>query len=120
MEIIAIAAIMLLVWMTWQLYRARNFNRFKQRIIQELKPKVVQKVKERLIASRSQLTPNTDAHIIACQFYWTQHPARILQAALQWEIINKQWLQETGNLRNCQHLFYIDKDKLVTFDEEST
>ncbi len=110
---------MLLCWMTWQLYRAKRFNRFKQLIRQELKPKVANKVAENLLATRNKLTPNTDIHIKASQYYWTQYSARTLQAALRWKIVDEEWLRSTGNIRNCQHLFYIEKDKLAEFSEES-
>jgi hypothetical protein len=37
---------------------------------------------------------------------------RILQAALQREIISTQWLKDTGNLRNSQHLFHVEQEYL--------
>ncbi|WP_448211325.1 hypothetical protein [Colwellia sp. MEBiC06753] len=120
MEILATAAIMLIVWMLWQLYRARRFNQFKRHIIRELKPKVQKAVDTWLVAQRSELTPNTDAHIAASQAYWTAYPSRTLQAALRWHVIDQQWLIDSGNVRNCQHLFFIEQDKLAHFNDEQT
>ena len=117
LEIIAIAAVMLIVWMAWQLYRAKQFNKFKRQIMVDIKPLVEKYVAETLIENRSDSTPNTDAHISASQYYWTQFPSRTLQMALHWQLIDEQWLKRTGNIRNCQHLFYIERDKLADLDE---
>lgn len=117
MEIFAIAAAMLLLWMAWQLYRAKRFNQFKRQVMIEIKPLVALHVKKTLIENRSDLTPNTEAHIQASQYYWTQYASRTLQAALHWQLIDEQWLKQTGNIRNCQHLFYIEQDKLVALEE---
>lgn len=117
-EIFAIAAVMLITWMAWQLYRAKRFNRFKRQIITEVKPLVAKHVAQMLVESRDEQTPNTDAHIHACQYYWTQYVSRTLQAALHWQLIDEQWLKRTGNIRNCQHLFYIERNKLVEFNDK--
>lgn len=105
-------AIAVLLWMAWLLVKAKKFTRFKQLIEQELQPQVVNHLKTKLIESRCELTPNNDIHISATIFYWSQYKSRILQAALANGIIDEQWLKETGNYRNCQHLFHIEGDKL--------
>ena len=76
-------------------------------------------IEQQLIAERSELTPNTDAHIQASQYFWGQYPSRVLQAALQREIIDETWLESTGNTRNCQHLFFVEQDKLVALADST-
>ncbi len=98
--------------MCWQLFRAKQFTQFKKLIIGQLEPKVIKHIEEELLATRSEQTPNNDCHIQATLFYWCQYKSRILQAALQKEIIDEKWLKDTGNYRNCQHLFHIENDKL--------
>ncbi|WP_181901690.1 hypothetical protein [Thalassotalea euphylliae] len=120
MEILALAAAILLIWMAWQLYRAKSFNRFKREIMTSLKPKVLAHLEQRLIEERSELTPNNQAHIDASQFYWGQYPSRVLQAALHWQIIDDDWLVRTGNKRYSQHLFFVEQDKLAEFTERLT
>lgn len=110
LEIIVILAGCALLWLCWQLIRAKRFTKFKQRIEQELKPKVIENIINELNENRSELFPNTDTHQEATLYYWTQYKSRILQAALQREIIDETWLKETGNWRNCQHLFHIEKN----------
>ncbi len=108
MQIIAVIALISLVWLIWQLIKAKRFTRFKQRIEDELKDKVVTSIIEELNNSRSDVFPNNDCHKEATIFYWTQYKSRILHAALQREIITKQWLKDSGNLQNAQHLFHIE------------
>jgi len=105
-------AIAVLLWMAWLLIKAKKFTRFKLLIEKELKPQVIEHLKLELVENRSDLIPNNDAHISATLFYWCQYKSRILQAALANEIIDEKWLKETGNLRNCQHLFHIESDKM--------
>ena len=112
MEIIALIAVLFLAWLIWQLRRAKHFTKFKRQIIQELKPKVIANIIEEMAETRSELHPNTTAHQAATISYWGASAGRVLQAALMREIINQQWLIETGNLRNSQHLFHIEQDKL--------
>jgi len=109
MEIIAVLALAALAWLIWQLIKAKRFNQFKQYIDQELKQQVVAHVLTELEQSRSDTFPNNEHHTQATLFYWTQYKSRILHAALQHEIITEQWLTDSGNLRNAQHLFYIEK-----------
>lgn len=109
MQIIAVIALAALAWLIWQLVKAKRFNRFKQKIEDELKSKVIESVIEELELTRSDVFPNNDCHKEATILYWTQYKSRILQAALSREIITKEWLKNSGNLRNSQHLFYIEK-----------
>ena len=111
-DIFTVFAGAILLWMAWLLVKAKRFTKFKQQIEQELKPKVVADIFAELSASRSELFPNNEIHQQATVYYWTQYKARILQAALQREIISQQWLKDTGNLRNSQHLFHIEQEHL--------
>ena len=63
---------------------------------------------EELEETRCNVFPNNECHQQATIFYWTQYKSRILHAALQREIVTEQWLKDTGNLRNAQHLFYVE------------
>ena len=92
--------------------RAKHFTQFKRQIIQELKPKVITSIIDEMTQTRSDQFPNTSAHQEATISYWSASAGRVLQAALMREIIDEQWLKETGNLRNSQHLFHIESDKL--------
>lgn len=112
LEIIVIIAALFLIWLIWQLMRAKRFTQFKRQIIQELKPKVIENIITEMAETRDELLPNTPAHQEATIHYWSASVGRILQAALRREIIDEQWLKETGNLRNSQHLFHIERDKL--------
>ena len=112
MEIIATLALLSLVWLVWQLIKAKRFTRFKQQIDAELKGKVITNIIEQLTVTRSEQFPNNDCHQAATLFYWTQYKSRILHAALAREIIDQQWLIDTGNLRNAQHLFFIERQFL--------
>jgi len=113
MEIIVVLVTVLalsgLAWLIWQLIKAKRFNRFKQKIEDELKDKVIVSIINELEENRSNLYPNNDSHQEATVFYWTQYKSRILHTALQREIITEQWLRSSGNLRNAQHLFYVEK-----------
>ena len=112
MEIIIIIAFMALAWLIWQLTRAKRFTKFKMLIEQEIKPKVIAEILNELNKTRSDEFPNNEIHQQATILYWTQYKARILQAALQRGIIDKKWLEDTGNLRNSQHLFHIEQHRL--------
>jgi len=109
MQIISVLALTALAWLIWQLIKAKRFNRFKQKIEEELKDKVIESIIEELELSRNEIFPNNESHKKATIFYWTQYKSRILHAALQREIITEQWLKDSGNLRNAQHLFYVEK-----------
>ena len=112
MEIIAVIAVLFLAWLIWQFMRAKHFTQFKRQIIQELKPKVIANIIEEMSQTRSEHLPNNSAHQEATILYWSVSAGRVLQAALMREIIDEQWLKSTGNLRNSQHLFHVERDKL--------
>lgn len=112
MEFIAGLAALLLLWLVWQLIQAKKFTRFKLLIKNELKPKVIEAILNELEETRSDAFPNTPIHQQATIAYWTQYKGRILYAALQYDIIDKKWLKDTGNLRNSQHLFHIEQQYL--------
>jgi len=112
MEFITLLALLLLIWMIWQLVKAKKFTQFKTYIEKELKPKVIENIKNELEENRNEQSPNNDCHIQATLFYWGQYKSRILQAALQQGVIDEKWLKDTGNYRNCQHLFHIEADKM--------
>lgn len=95
--------------MFWQYLRARKFTQFKRMLISEVQPKVISAINIEMESTRSDLLPNTDTHQQATQFYWTQYPVRVLQAAMIWGIIDEDWLKQTGNTRNSQHLFHIQQ-----------
>ena len=112
MEVIAILALLSLLWLLWQLFKAKQFTRFKQQIDQELKSKVIESIINELEESRSDVYPNNECHQQATIMFWTQYKSRILHAALQREIIDQQWLIDSGNLRNAQHLFHVERQYL--------
>lgn len=120
MQIIAVLALASLVWLIWQLIKAKRFTRFKQKIEDDLKDKVIANIIEELCDNRSEIFPNNECHKEATIFYWTQYKSRILHAALQREIITQQWLKDSGNLRNAQHLFFIEKAHLPCSNECNT
>ncbi len=103
--------------MVWQLVKAKRFNQFKKCINDELKTQVIAAIKNDLIINRTPEQPNNDAHIDATIYYWTQYSIRILQAALKYQIIDEAWLKNTGNLRNSQHLSYIERQYKVISTE---
>ena len=114
MQIIAVLAVASLAWLIWQLIKAKRYTRFKQKIEEELKAKVITSIIEDLAENRSATYPNNNCHQEATIFYWCQYKSRILHAALQREIITEQWLKDSGNLRNAQHLFYVERKYLPT------
>jgi Flp pilus assembly protein TadB len=114
MEIVAFLAFLILAWLSWQLVKAKRFTRFKQQIDNELKNKVIANIKQELTHTRCEGLPNNDSHQAATIFYWTQYKSRILHAALSREIISQEWLINSGNLRNAQHLFFIEGEYLPT------
>lgn len=115
MQIIAVLALASLVWLIWQLIKAKRYTRFKQKIEDELKEKVIAHIIEELNNKRSTVFPNNNCHQEATIFYWCQYKSRLLQAALQREIITEQWLKDSGNLRNAQHLFHVERQYLHTY-----
>lgn len=109
MQIIAVLALLLMAWLIWQLIKAKRYTRFKQIIEAELKEKVIASIIEELRDNRSATFPNNDCHQEATIYYWCQYKSRLLHAALQREIITEQWLKDSGNLRNAQHLFFVER-----------
>lgn len=105
-------ALIPLLWLIWQLIKAKRFTRFKEKIAEELKDKVIASIIEDLEQSRCDIFPNNDSHKAATIYYWTQYKSRLLQTALQREIITEQWLKDSGNLRNAQHLFHVERQYL--------
>lgn len=95
--------------MLWQLYRAKQFNAFKRYIQEELKPLVIKQLTSELIATRNDQFPNSDIHIEASCYYWGLYNIRILQWALNKEIITEEWLKKSGKYRHCQHLFHVEQ-----------
>jgi len=112
-EVIIIIALLALTWLIWQLAKAKQFNKFKKLIELELKPKVIAHILNDLQESSCDAYPNNQAHQDATVYFWTQYKSRILQAALRREIIDEQWLKNTGNLKNCQHLFHVEQQYLL-------
>lgn len=104
--------VVLLTWLCWQLYRAKQFTQFKNFLNEELKPEVSKAIELQLEQSRCDTFPNNECHQQATELYWTQYPVRILQFALTHEILTKEQLIEQGKWRYCQHLFHVQNDKL--------
>lgn len=113
MEIIIVFAVFILLFMVWQIIRAKRFTQFKRVLNTEIKPKVISHIVTELNESRSEVFPNNKVHCQATIDFWGQYPVRILQAALHRNIIDKAWLEKTGNMRNSQHLFFIQRDKMA-------
>ncbi|XQW84226.1 hypothetical protein ACOYR1_13945 [Thalassotalea piscium] len=111
MEFFILVAVLIIAWFAWQLYRAKQFTHFKHMLNTELKEKVIAAIQEEMAMTRSEVFPNNACHQQATIDYWCRYPVRILQAALMREIITEQWLKETGNYRNSQHLLHIQSDK---------
>ena len=111
--LLTVFALFALAWLIWQLLRAKKFTRFKQTLEQEIKPQVVCHIINELNEQRSELFPNNPTHQEATIYYWCQYKSRILQAALEREIIDEQWLRKTNNMRNSQHLFHVEKHLLA-------
>ncbi|MGJ8692837.1 MAG: hypothetical protein ACSHW0_10175 [Thalassotalea sp.] len=109
-------SLLIILFFSWQLYRAKKFTKFKLFIDLEIKPQLVKQITAEFDELRSEVFPNSEIHIEASIAYWTVSRARILQAALEKEVISKDWLEETGNYRHCQHLFYIEKQYLLAPD----
>jgi hypothetical protein len=95
--------------MLWQLKKARQFTQFKQQLFTEFKPKILAAIAEELKQQRCEKYPNSDIHIQASQAYWGKYAVRILQAAMERELIDENWLKKTGNWRNSQHLLFIEQ-----------
>ena len=116
MEILALLAGTVLIWMAWQLYRAKQFTQFKNDIETKLKPQVIEALSTHLEETRSDIFPNNEYHQQASQLYWCQYKSRIVQAALKFGVIDKQWLIDNNKLRHCQHLFHVERAYLANLD----
>ncbi len=110
----------MLVWLLWQLKRAKQFTNFKRWIKNELKPQVIEAITKNLLATQSELTPNNQCHVQATITYWCEYPVRIVQFALANELISTQWLKDTDNYRHCQHLYHIEGKYLHHYLDEET
>ena len=108
MEFFIFAGLILLGWLCWQLYRAKQFTKFRRYIESELKPIVVQHITEGLEQSRSDTFPNTPIHKEAALKYWQQYHVRLLQYALAKELLTKEEMVRKGKWRYCQHLFAVE------------
>lgn len=113
MEFIVAAALAVLLWLVWQLIKAKRFTKFKQCLENDIKPKVFAHIINELNETRSELLPNNESHQQATLYFWGKYKVRILQAALIRDIIDEQWLKDTDNIKNSQHLFFIERDKLA-------
>lgn len=107
-DLMTIIALLLLLALIWQLFKAKRFTRFKRYIDEELQPIVVASITQNLDETRSDIFPNTKSHEEAALYYWCQYRVRVVQMALEKEIIDEKWLKDTGNYRYCQHLFHIE------------
>lgn len=112
MEIIAVLSFSALFWLVWQLFQAKKHTRFKRYIDTEIKPAVINDIKQELLETRSDLFPNNEVHEEATLYYWTEYRVRILQRALKREILDELWLKRSGYLRQSQHLFYVEQAAL--------
>jgi hypothetical protein len=117
-EFFVVIAVCLLIFMVWQIIRAKRFTQFKRVLSNDIKPKVISHIIAELNDSRSDILPNNEIHCQATIDFWGQYPVRILQAALHRNIIDKAWLEKTGNMRNSQHLFFIERDKMARCSPE--
>lgn len=108
MEFFIFAALSVLGWLCWQLYRAKQFTQFRRYIETELKPLVIKNINEELEQNRSDAFPNTSTHQEATVIYWQQYQVRLLQYALAKELIDKEEMITAGRWRYCQHLFAIE------------
>lgn len=110
--VLSVLGVSFLLWLIWQLLRAKQFTQFKLYLNQEIAPQLAEQLKQELIESRSEITPNNDEHIQATLFYWQQYPIRILQAALDRKILTSDELKNAGKFRFCQHLYHVQSNKL--------
>mgnify|MGYP007124596872 CR=1 FL=1 len=93
-----IFALGIIAWFAWQLYRAKQFTRFRKYLVDNVQPQVLEHIEQHLIESRDNCFPNNDCHISASKIYWTACHARILQYALIHEILSENSIKM---LKNC-------------------
>ncbi|WP_440875780.1 hypothetical protein [Thalassotalea sp. PLHSN55] len=113
MLVIQVFAVLILVWFAWQLYRAKQFTKFKNDLTHQVQPQVVNSLIVELEENRSEMFPNNEAHQEAAIYYWTQYRVRILQFALEKELLTKEGLVRDKKWRHCQHLFHVEKQYLA-------
>lgn len=105
--------------MAWQLWRAKQFTQFKGYLEQEIKPLVLAHLQDKLVEARCDTFPNTQAHIDATKHYWALYKVRILQYALEHELLDIDKLKAQRKYRFCQHLFHVEQDKLHHFKQHN-
>ncbi len=117
MVVFSLLAISILLWLIWQLIKAKRFTRFCHYIEHNLKQEVAEKLVAEFMNPSSQFSilKNEPARTVE---FWMQYKVRILQAALLTDIINEDWLKQTNNVRNSQHLFFIDREKIVVLENK--
>ncbi|QBY05340.1 hypothetical protein E2K93_13570 [Thalassotalea sp. HSM 43] len=112
--ILPLLALALLVWMSWRLVQAKRYNRFIDWLMTDIKPQLLSHVQQELVEQRCQQYPNNDCHIEASCHYYGQYPVRVLEAALQRDIITSDWIQQRQNKRHLQHLLFIQAAYRIT------
>ena len=105
-EVFAILGIAIIAFMLWQLYRAKQYNRFLKWLSSDIKPQLIENIREELEQTRSEQFPNTEAHVEATILFYSQYRIRIFQAAFEREIISREWLAVPANKRLVQHLMH--------------
>lgn len=109
-EVFATIAFFIIAFMVWQLYRAKQYNRFLRWLLAEVKPKLIERLTLELEQGRCDKFPNTDAHIEATILFYTQYKVRIFQAAYERELIGEEWLAVPANKRLAQHLMHKEQN----------
>lgn len=117
-EFIITIAIASLCWLVWRLYQAKQYNRFIDWLNADIKPKLLEQLQVELIENRSEVTPNTDAHIQATLYYYQQYPIRIFEGALHREIILPIWLEKKQNKRFISHLLALQNQHRISIVEK--
>ncbi|TRX55725.1 hypothetical protein [Thalassomonas sp. M1454] len=106
-EAIAILATLILIWMMWRLYQAKQYNAFIDWLRLDIAEKVAADLEAKLIEQRSPENPNNQAHIEATQLFYQQAPVRIFEYAVTHQIISSQWLEKKSNKRHASHLLFV-------------
>ncbi len=113
MEIIIVIALAILGFFSWQLYQAKKVKKFKLWLDNTITPELCHVLKKRLINHRSELFPNTGEHIQASCIFWAKYHSRVIQKALQLEIMTKQTIIDAGFHRQYQHILFIEQQYLL-------
>lgn len=106
-DVIVVLAFALLIWMMWRLYQAKQYNKFIDWLNVEIKPLLLVKIAEELEENRSADFPNNECHQQAAMYFYQQYPVRIFEAAVEREIISKDWFLNKHNKRHASHLLFI-------------